>query len=170
MGRSPLDRPCVDLVDIEHGHGIRTLYGLQGKLESVTASPDSRLVAAVANDWRVGIWDLASGRLRAVIEVPVGYFVDNTAVAFDTEGRRFACSAGHQAWLWDLDKNQLLNQWELPEGLDEGLAFRGADQLLLISNGDQERQEPTIQPYQAQRRSARLPAVQPARSDAHEGL
>ena len=58
-----LNKPSVDIVDIEQGRGIRTLYGLQGKVESVVVSPNSRLVAAVSNDWQIGIWDQPSGRL-----------------------------------------------------------------------------------------------------------
>ena len=34
-----------------------------------TFSPDSRLVAALSNDWQVGIWDRESRRLLHVLEV-----------------------------------------------------------------------------------------------------
>jgi serine/threonine protein kinase/WD40 repeat protein len=126
------NKPNVGIVDIEQGRGIRTLYGLQGRVDRVVVSPNGRLIAAVSNDWQVGIWDWPSGQLRAVLEAPVGYFVDSTASSFDAEGRRFACSAGHQAKIWDLDRHRLLAQWALSEGLDGGLAFRGEGRLLLL--------------------------------------
>jgi serine/threonine protein kinase/WD40 repeat protein len=126
-----LNRPSADIVVLEYGRGIRTLYGLQGAVESITVSPDGRLIAAVSHDWQVGIWNRLTGELLAVLEVPVGYSVDNAAIAFDADGRRFACSAGHEARLWDLNAHRLIRSWELPVGLDGGLAFQGADRLML---------------------------------------
>src|SRR5262249_52235536 len=48
--------PSVDIVELVQGRGIRTLYGLQGRVEKVVVSPNGLLIAAVSNDWHVGIW------------------------------------------------------------------------------------------------------------------
>jgi len=123
--------PGVDLMELELGRGTRTLYGLQGNVEKTIFSPDGRLVAAVTHEWQVGIFDWPSGRLRGVLPGPVGRFADSFGMALDTEGRRFACSVGHQARLWDLETGRRIGQWTLPEGMGS-LAFHGRDLLLLV--------------------------------------
>ena len=122
----------VDLVELKLGRGIRTLYGLTGVIERTMFSPDGKLVAASSHEWEIGIWEWPSGRLRGVLPSPVGQFADNLAMAFDTNGRRFACSVGHEARLWDLETERTIGQWKLAEGLSDSLAFLGRDRLLLI--------------------------------------
>ena len=53
-------------------------------------------------------------------------------MAFDADGRRFACSVGREARLWDLKAERMIGRWTLPEGLLDSLAFLGRDRLLLI--------------------------------------
>src|SRR4051794_5882496 len=53
-------------------------------------------------------------------------------MAFDPRGRRFACSVGHKASLWDMEKRRSINAWILPEGLCDSLAFSGEDHLMFV--------------------------------------
>jgi serine/threonine protein kinase/WD40 repeat protein len=124
--------PGVDLMELELGRGMRTLYGLQGVVEKMVVSRDGALIAASTHEWQIGIWDWPTGRLRCVLPAPVGQFADNLAMAFDPSGRRFACSTWDRAELWDLKEERKTGSWKLPAGLSDALAFPRPDQLLLI--------------------------------------
>jgi WD40 repeat protein len=125
-------RGAVEVVELELGHGIRTLYGVQGRIEKTAVSADGRLIAAVSHEWQIGVWEWPSGRLRGVLPSPVGRFVDNLGMAFDAERGRFACSGGKQAQMWDLRSERPIKRWDLYEGLCDSLAFMPSGHLLLI--------------------------------------
>ena len=110
------------------------MRGLAGPIEKVRFSPDSRRVAALAQNWQVGSWDRDLGHLVQVVNVTPGSFTDNASLAFSPDGRLFACSAGHEARLWDLETGEGKASWTLPEGRSDQLLFRGPGQLLLCRN------------------------------------
>jgi WD40 repeat protein len=122
----------VVLWDLGDGHGIQTLRGLAGPVSRTCFSADGRLLAALAHDWQVALWDLTDGRLLRVLDAPRGFVADNAALAFDPEGRRFACCTGRRAILWDVATGAELRLWDLPPGLVDVLAFPGPDRLLLF--------------------------------------
>jgi serine/threonine protein kinase/WD40 repeat protein len=124
-------KPGVTVAELELGHGIRTLYGLRGVVEKTAFSSDGRLIAAASHEWDVGLWERDSGRLLGVLPGPIGQFADSIGMAFDPSGRRFACSVGREARLWDREKQRIIGQWSLPGGLCDSLAFSGNDQLFL---------------------------------------
>jgi WD40 repeat protein len=126
-----LEAGDVIVFDLDNGRGIQTLRGLRGMVEKVRISADGRLVAALAQNWQVAIWDRAAGRLRHILDVPFGFITDNSGLAFSPDGRRFAFASGREATLWDLDTGRRLRSWILPPALQDTLAFRGPDQLLL---------------------------------------
>jgi WD40 repeat protein len=117
---------------LENGRGQKTLHGLAGPIDKVCYSPDERFIAALSQDWQVGIWELPSGKLQHVLEVPPGAFADNAALAFNADGSRFAFSAGDQVTLWDVTTGQRVNEWPLPRGLGDMLAFHSSGQLLSV--------------------------------------
>jgi serine/threonine protein kinase/WD40 repeat protein len=123
---------AVEVAELEPGHGIHPLYGLQGRVVKTAFSPDGRLVAGASHEWQIGIWDRSSGRLLGVLPAPVGQFVDSLAMAFDADGRRLACAGGHRAELWDLRTERPVKQWDLHEAICDSLAFPSPDRLLLI--------------------------------------
>ena len=125
-------RRVVTISKLDDGRGTRTLRGLNGQIEFIRFSRDSRRVAALAHTWRVGIWNVASGRLLHILEVPKGYYADNVGFAFSPDGRRFAFAAGTRAKLWDLTTGALLATWKLPPGLQDTVAFHASGKLLLI--------------------------------------
>jgi WD40 repeat protein len=90
------------------------------------------MVAGATHEWQIGIWEWPSCRLVRVLPAPVGRFVDSIGMAFDADGRRFACSDGHQARLWELQSDRLIKEWDLHEGLCDSLAFRSSERLLLV--------------------------------------
>ena len=105
---------------------------MQGIVEKSIFSADGRLTAAATHEWQVGVWERQSGRLLGVLPAPVGQFADSIGMTFDSSGRRFACSVGHEARLWDLQERRMIGRWDLPEGLCDSVAFSGDDHLLLV--------------------------------------
>ena len=126
------DGEGVDVYDLEEGRGLRTLRGLGQRIEKVVVSADGRRIAALSNDWEVGVFDLLSGALLGIAEAPEGYFTDNAAIALSADGSRLVCSAGTEAKLWDVGARRLLRRWKLAPALTEAAGFRPDGRLLLI--------------------------------------
>jgi eukaryotic-like serine/threonine-protein kinase len=122
----------VDVYDLEEGRGLRTLRGLQQRIEKIAISADGRRVAALSNDWELGVFDKASGALLGVTAASEGFFTDNAALALNADGTRLVCSGGTEAKLWDVEKKRLLRRWKLPPALTEAAGFRPDGRLILI--------------------------------------
>jgi serine/threonine protein kinase/WD40 repeat protein len=118
--------------DLELDRGIAELRGLTRAVFTSTFSPDGRLVAGLANDWRIGIWEHASHRLLHVLEVTPGFMTDNSAFGFSPDGSQFAFASGEEASLWDVATGELTKTWKLFPGLGERLAFAEPNRLLLF--------------------------------------
>ena len=115
---------------LEFGRGVETLRGLEGQISYVCFSPDGSMLAALAHNWEVAIWDVRSGFLRHVLSVPRGILADNAALCFNRDGSRFAFSAGREAKSWDMETGKELNHWQLNEGFVDALAFAGTDRFV----------------------------------------
>jgi serine/threonine protein kinase/WD40 repeat protein len=118
--------------DLELERGMQTLQGLTAPVEWVVYSPDRRKLAALSHDWRIAVWDLATGRLDAILNAPKGYTADNAGLAFSGDDRQLAASAGREAKLWDLASGKELRSWALPPGLVDRISFPCSDHLLLF--------------------------------------
>jgi WD40 repeat protein len=122
----------VSVWELEDGRGLQTLRGLASQVARVVFSPDGRLLAALAHNWQVAVWERDGGRLRCVLDAPRGVYADNAALAFSPCGRRLAFATGTEALLWDTATGAALRSWTLPPGLADALAFAGPDRLLLF--------------------------------------
>jgi WD40 repeat protein len=131
----------VDVWQLEYGRGIQTLRGLSTRAAQVTMSPDDRLLATLDDDWRVGIWELPSGRLLHVLEVPPGYYTDNAALAFSPNGDRFAFASGSSARLWDVATGREISSWRLPPGMNDHMAFDPVGKRLLLVRKETKKRE-----------------------------
>jgi len=118
--------------ELEQGRGIQVLRGLSANTRLVWFSPDNKRVAALADDWRLGIWDIASGRLLWLFETAIGVLADNAAVAFDVNSDRLAFAAGGEAQLYDLNVGRVVRSWKLSIGLTDQLQFDRQGRLLLF--------------------------------------
>jgi WD40 repeat protein len=122
----------VHLWELDYGRGKQTLRGFAAPVERVCYSADGRFLAGITHDWQIGIWDLPTGQLRRVFEVPQGFTPDNAGLAFSPDGSRFAYSAGTTSKLWETTKGRELDSWKLPPGLVDLMAFQPDGKLLLF--------------------------------------
>jgi serine/threonine protein kinase/WD40 repeat protein len=122
----------VQVWQLENGRGIKSLHGLASTIAKVCYSPDERLIAGLSHDWQVGIWEVQTGKLQHLLELHQGLFADNAALAFSPDGGRFAFSTGDRATMWDVATGQLVNEWPLPPGLQDHLAFHSSGKLLSV--------------------------------------
>jgi WD domain, G-beta repeat len=118
--------------DIEDGRGIQTLRGLSSAAARVVFSPDSKRIAALANDWTVGIWDAADETLVRCLRVPVGDFVDNCGMRFSLDGSSFYLSARNAMTHWDVATGELTKRWELPYGLQDRIGIAADGRVMLM--------------------------------------
>lgn len=118
--------------DLERGRGLHTMRGLSARIAKVRFSANGRLLAALAADWQVGIWDWQTRQLRQVLDVPAGVFADNAGFAFSPDGSQFAFVSGKHATLWDVASGKQLRSWTLPPELQDQVAFPDSDTLLVI--------------------------------------
>jgi serine/threonine protein kinase/WD40 repeat protein len=117
--------------DLDYGRGIRTLRGLSARVTQLRFSPDGRFLAALSHDWQIAIWNLETGRLHCIFDVPEGV-VGNGGLAFSRDNARFAFSGGKLARLWDLKSREPISKWKLPQGQVDALAFNPEGKLLLF--------------------------------------
>lgn len=125
-------KPAIHLWDLEGGRGIRPLRGLREATRKVWLSPDGRRLAALSDDWRLGIWRMEDYELLGLFESPIGFLADNAGGAFDARGERFAFASGTEACLLDLRSRTTLHQWRLEAGYSDQLIFDDQGRLLLL--------------------------------------
>lgn len=125
----------VNVWEVQNGRGLRTLFGLGSQVSKIYLSPDERLLAALSHDWRMALWELPHGHLRAILRVPPGrQTADNAAVAISPDGVKLAVVAGTNAMIWDLQTFHKLAEHSLPEALGNVMGFHPSGKLLLLRN------------------------------------
>jgi WD40 repeat protein len=125
------DGPTIQVWEIEPHRGIQALRGLGTQISKMCLSPDGRLIAALAHDWQVAVWERSTGALVHIFQAPRGLVSDNAALAFDRDGRRLAFATSGRAVLWDRDSGSTLRTWDLPDSLQDTLAFHPSGKLIL---------------------------------------
>jgi hypothetical protein len=109
----------------------RTLYGVRPPFREVVFSPDESLLAALSNDWQIGIWERATGRLLAVLDAPPGIDTGNAGFAISPDNRKVAFSSHESSRMWEIETGTILRDWKLPIGLSDKLRFDGPEHLIL---------------------------------------
>jgi len=122
----------VRIWDIEDDRGIQTLRGLVSPVAQFWVSPDEELIAALAHDWQIAIWQRRTGRLQQIIKATPGVLPDNASLAFSPDSRQLAFVTGKEAKLWELATRKAIRSWTLPSGLGDLLTFPASNKLLLL--------------------------------------
>jgi WD40 repeat protein len=118
---------------LEADRGIRGLRGFTAAVRKVWFSKDGRRVAALSDDWQLGVWEVPSGRLVAMLETPVGSsYADSAGGCFERGGARFAFATWTNATVFNLETRAVLREWPLNEGSSDQLQFDGSGRLLLV--------------------------------------
>ncbi len=125
---------------LDEDRGIQTLRGLDTQVVQLWFSEDGKSLAALSQNWRIGVWRLATPqtplRLLHVFDAPRGALADNAGLAFSRDGSQIAFSTSGEtpgkALMWDLKTGEIANEWPLPPGLQDALAFHPSGKLLLF--------------------------------------
>jgi WD40 repeat protein len=87
----------VRVGEVDTGEVIRSLAGHVGEVQAITFSPDGKQLASAAENGRVLIHDLATGRVLLSLPGPAGL----SGLTFSPDGRLLAGVAGEQTHLWE---------------------------------------------------------------------
>jgi WD40 repeat protein len=120
------------VIELEPGRGVAELRGLSAQSVRVEFSNNGQRLAALAQNWEVGLWNLASNRLERVFEAPKGMYADNAAMAFNRDDSQFAFATLTDARLWDIKSGRLLGKWHFPQGLVQHICFDPTGRLMLF--------------------------------------
>lgn len=123
---------AVGLISLNPDHGIHGLAGLAAPVRKAWFSPNSELIAALTDDWHVGLWRISTRTLLAVIEVPTGATADCASGCFDPSSQRFAFSAGTETGLYEVATGKSVQRWKLRYGLFDQVQWDGQGRLLLL--------------------------------------
>jgi WD40 repeat protein len=92
------DAQTIWVCDPSTGQRLRALQGHSAGVYGLDLSSDGTLLASSSADRTVRLWDVGSGRQRAVLRCPDGV----TSVALAPHGRALAVLGDSQVALWDL--------------------------------------------------------------------
>jgi WD40 repeat protein len=121
--------PKVWQWNLASGSVVHPMEGHTGQVLAVAFAPDGKLLASAAKENHVRLWDAATGKPRALLDV--GDWP--SAVAFSPDGQLLAV-AGRRVTVWDVAKAKLVMTLPAHTGWSRAVAF-SADGKLLASGG-----------------------------------
>jgi WD40 repeat protein len=107
------------------------LVAVSGGVTAITFSPDAKLIAGGRRDKTVGLWDVASGKLKHVFTGAA----EPESVSFSADGRQLAAGPGDgKIRIWSVDEGYRLVKVIDQEEFGKAVAF-SPDGRFLISTG-----------------------------------
>lgn len=124
----------VRVFALESNHGIRVLRGLGQHAGKIAFSRDGRWLAALAADWRIGLWDIVDGQLRHIFSVPKdeGGLASQMWLGFSPDGMTLACGRTTAGAAWSVRSGNLISSWQNPLEGPSTYAFDSSGKLLQI--------------------------------------
>jgi len=106
----------IKLFDVQSGKVLRSLAGHTDLIETVTFSPDGKILASSSADKTIKLWDWHSGEQVRTIQAYTGFSLFSPSLVFSPDGKIIAASVvSNGIKLWDVKTGQ------------ESLTIPGAD-------------------------------------------
>ncbi len=147
------------VLHLEANRGVQVLHGLTATIAKTCLSANRQRVAALGNDWRLAVWDLASGQCvgRFSMPPPHNKYPDNADIALDDVGGRLACGADAKVMEWDVASGRVVARYDLFPSLNNVLAYDASRKLLSLRVETRSgKLPPGAEPYQVDPRVCRF--------------
>jgi eukaryotic-like serine/threonine-protein kinase len=122
----------VAIWDLQFDRGVQQFRGLAAPISKLAYSADENVLAALAHDWQVGIWNTETGMLHSILDMPAGVVADNAAIALNADGTELAFSSGTSALVVRTSDGTVVERWSLPAGGVDLLSFNSPQELRLF--------------------------------------
>ena len=128
------DDRTIKLWDMKRGDCLKTLWGHQGCVQSITISPDGSVLASGSHDQTIKLWDWRSGECLQTLE---GHLHRVKTVTFDPLGQLLASgSDDHTIKLWEVQTGVCLRTLEGHQDWVLSVAFSPDGTRVASASGD----------------------------------
>jgi len=117
------------LWELEPHRGVQVLRGLTAGVRKTAWSPDGGWLAAVSDEWKLAVWDAASGRLAWRFDVPWDAYADSVGLAFSKDATCLGVASGNEVRVIHLATGKWGSRWPLGSGFGKEIQFLGDDHL-----------------------------------------
>ena len=128
------DDRTIKLWDLKRGACLSTLWGHQGWVQSIAASPDGNMLASGSHDQTIKLWEWQSGECLQTLE---GHRHRVKSVAFSPQGSLLASGSDDQTVkLWEVQTGVCLRTLEGHQDWVLSVAFSPDGQWVASASGD----------------------------------